>query len=126
MWAMRRDATLLVDGARFRADRERVARGFWAKVRRTLGRLPFVEDAVAAYYCALDPATPFQAKAVLMGALAYFVLPSDMVPDIIAGVGYLDDAAVLAAAIRAVAPHIRPRHRTQARAALVGAAGPVT
>ena len=109
---------LPVDPKRYARDRARVERGFWSKVRRTLGRVPFVEDAVAAYYCALDKETPLAVKAVLMGALAYFVMPADMIPDFLAGFGFADDAAVLAAAIRAVAPHIGARHRRQARAAL--------
>ncbi len=109
---------LTADAKRYARDRARVERGFWSKVRRTLGRVPFVEDAVAAYFCALDKQTPLAVKAVLMGALAYFVMPVDMIPDFLPWFGFADDAAVLAAAIRAVAPHIGARHRRQARAAL--------
>jgi uncharacterized membrane protein YkvA (DUF1232 family) len=78
---------------------------------------------VAGYYCALDPATPLQVKAVLFGALAYFVLPIDLVPDVIAWLGFTDDAAVLYAAIRTVAPHIKDCHRAQARTAVDRLAG---
>lgn len=107
-----------VDAKRYARDKARVEQGFWDKVRRTLGRVPFVEEAVAAYYCALDPKTPFQVKAILLGALAYFVMPADMIPDFIAGLGFTDDAVVLALAIRSVAPAITERHRDKARAAL--------
>ncbi len=110
--------TLPVDARRFARDRARVEGGFWEKVRRTLGRVPFIEEAVAAYFCAINRDTPFHVKAVLMGALAYFVMPIDTIPDFIAWFGYADDAAVLAAAIRTVSPHIRPGHHRQARAAL--------
>ena len=99
-------------------DRSRVERGFWTKVRRTLGRVPFVEEAVAAYFCAIDRSTPLQVKAILMGALAYFVVPVDMIPDFIAALGFTDDAAVFYAALRIVAPHIKDRHRDRAREAL--------
>ena len=101
-------------------DRGRVERGFWTKVRRTLGRVPFVEEAVAAYFCAIDRATPLQVKAILMGALAYFVVPTDMIPDFIAALGFTDDAVVFYAALRMVAPHIQFRHRDRAREALDG------
>ncbi len=101
-------------------DRGRVERGFWTKVRRTLGRVPFVEEAVAAYFCALDRDTPLQVKAILMGALAYFVIPTDMIPDFIAALGFTDDAAVFYAALRMVAPHIKDQHRDRARDALDG------
>lgn len=91
-----------------------VRRGFWAKVRRTAGKLPFVEDAVAAYFCATDPRSPPAVKAALIGALAYFVMPADLIPDFVAGLGYGDDAAVLYGVIRIVRGHIKRRHRTRA------------
>ena len=107
-----------VDPETLARDERTVWRGFWRKVRATLGRVPFLEDALAAYFCAMDRRTPTRVKAVLMAALAYFVLPTDMVPDFIAGFGFTDDATVLAFAIGAVAPAIKERHRAQAREAL--------
>ena len=50
-------------------------------------------------------------RAILLAALAYFVLPFDAVPDILAGVGFADDVTILLAAISAVGAHIAPRHR---------------
>jgi len=101
-------------------DRERVETGFWDKVRKTLGRVPFLEEAVGAYFCAIDPDTPIQVKAVIMGALAYFVIPVDMIPDFITTLGYTDDAAVFYAALRVIAPHIKDHHRDRARQTLDG------
>ncbi|MEE8187572.1 MAG: YkvA family protein [Kiloniellales bacterium] len=108
------------DPEAFARDRARVDRGFWAKIRRTLGRVPFIEEAVAAYFCAIDKGTPLQVKAILIGALAYFVVPTDLIPDFIATFGFTDDAVVLYAAVRAVSPHIKEHHRARARAALEG------
>jgi uncharacterized membrane protein YkvA (DUF1232 family) len=99
-------------------DEARVRRGFWDKVRRVAALLPFTEDLLAAYYCAFDRATPLPVKAALVGALAYFVMPFDAVPDMLAGLGYTDDAAVLAIALRLVAGHIRPEHREAAQQVL--------
>ncbi len=107
-----------VDHDKLRADEALVNQGFWDKLRKTLGRVPFVEDALAAYYCATDGKTPMYVKAVLMGALAYFIVPTDVIPDFIAGIGYTDDAAVLAAAIGAVRSAMRPEHFDAARAFL--------
>ena len=76
------------------------------------------EDLLAAYYCAFDHATPLQVKAALVGALAYFVLPLDAIPDMLPLVGFTDDAAVLLTALRMVAGHVRAEHRDAARAAL--------
>lgn len=99
-------------------DEARVRRGFWSKAKRVAARLPFAEDLLSAYYCAFDRSTPIQVKAALLGALAYFVLPVDLIPDILPVLGYADDAAVLATALRLVASHIRPEHREAARQAL--------
>jgi uncharacterized membrane protein YkvA (DUF1232 family) len=90
-------------------------RRFWRKLKRVLADIPFAEDLVAAYYCALDRNTPAYVRAVLFGAVAYFVLPADMVPDFLAGLGFTDDASVPAAAIAAVGRHLQPEHRTRAR-----------
>ena len=97
---------------------ETVRQQFWAKLKRAFGRVPFARDLVAAYYCALDPATPFRAKAVLVGALAYFILPFDIVPDFILGFGFTDDAAAIALAIKIVADNLKPEHREAADRAL--------
>ena len=101
------------------AERERkVRRDFWAKLKRFAGMVPFVEDLVAAYYCALDPATPMRVRAMLLAALAYFIMPADIIPDLIAGLGFADDAALLTAVIGMVATHITPTHRAAAARAL--------
>jgi uncharacterized membrane protein YkvA (DUF1232 family) len=99
-------------------DRESVRRRFWIKLKRVMAELPFAEDLLAAYYCAFDKQTPRQVQVALLGAVAYFILPFDFVPDVLPMLGFTDDAAVLATAIRMVATHIMPEHREAARAAL--------
>jgi uncharacterized membrane protein YkvA (DUF1232 family) len=95
-----------------------VDRDFWTKLRKVAGKVPFAEDAAAAYFCAVDPTTPSKVKATLFAALAYFVMPFDVIPDFLAGIGFTDDAAVIALALSMVAKNIRPEHRARARAAL--------
>lgn len=85
------------------------------KMLKVAGRIPFADDLAASYYCAIDPLTPMKAKGVLFAALAYFVLPTDMVPDIIVGLGFTDDATVLATALGIVGAQIREPHRRAAR-----------
>jgi uncharacterized membrane protein YkvA (DUF1232 family) len=97
---------------------QRVRSRFWATLRKAARAVPFSEDLVAAYYCALDPQTPHRVRGILLAALAYFILPFDTVPDILAGIGFADDVTILAAAISAVGAHIAPRHREAAREAL--------
>jgi hypothetical protein len=93
----------------------------WAMLRRIGRRLPFAQDALAAYFCAIDPQTDRRVKLTLAGALAYFVMPIDLIPDFLPLVGFTDDAAVIAAALAAVSRSIRPEHRDQARRSLDGA-----
>ena len=90
----------------------------WAMLRRIGRRLPFAQDALAAYFCAIDPQTDRRVKLTLAGALAYFVMPIDLIPDFLPLVGFTDDAAVIAAALAAVSRSIRPEHREQARRSL--------
>ncbi len=103
------------DEQKMARDEQVVKTGFWRKVRSTLGKVPFTEDVVAAYYCATDRNTPAYVKAVLMGAIAYFVIPADVIPDFIVGLGFTDDAAVLMAALSAIRGHLKPAHRSCAR-----------
>jgi uncharacterized membrane protein YkvA (DUF1232 family) len=103
---------------RLAQDRESVRRRFWSKLKRVVAKLPFAEDLLAAYYCAFDKETPRHVQASLLGAIAYFILPFDFMPDVMPILGFTDDAAILATAIRMVASHITPEHREAARAAL--------
>ncbi|WP_377293539.1 YkvA family protein [Rhizobium sp. SG2393] len=96
----------------------RVKRRFWPTLKRAVRIIPFSRDVVAAYYCAFDPETPLRTRGILLGALAYFVLPFDFLPDVLAVVGFSDDIAVLTAAFAAVSGQIKERHYEKADAAL--------
>ena len=92
----------------------RVKRGFWPKVVSTAARVPFLDQLFSVYYAARDPETPTAAKGMMLGALAYFVLPMDAIPDLFAGIGFTDDAAVFAALIATLGANIKRRHRDRA------------
>ena len=93
----------------------RVRENFFPKLARVLASVPFAEELAAAYYCAFDGKTPVKAKGILVAALAYFILPFDIVPDFILGLGFTDDMAVLLAAINVVRTHVTEAHRQRAR-----------
>jgi uncharacterized membrane protein YkvA (DUF1232 family) len=76
-----------------------------ARVAQRAGRA-VVEKALWLYLAARRPTTPAWARATVYGALAYFVLPVDAVPDLIPGAGYSDDLGVLAFAVATIAAHI--------------------
>lgn len=101
-----------------RVNEVRVKRGFWPKIRRTAAKIPFADQVLSVWFAARDPQTPTAAKGLMVGALAYFVLPADAIPDIFAGVGFTDDAAVIAALIATLGANIKRRHREAAEAAL--------
>ncbi len=98
-------------------------RRFWEKFKRVAGKIPFAEDLVAAYFCATDPSTPSRVKLILIGAIAYFVFPTDAIADLLPLIGFADDAAVLAAAITQVAGSITDDHREKARKTLAETQG---
>jgi uncharacterized membrane protein YkvA (DUF1232 family) len=104
--------------AAFAANQRRVQAGFWKKFKRVASKLPFASDLAAAWFCAIDPVTPFRVRATLFGALAYFVMPFDVIPDFLVFAGFTDDASILLAAVTAVAVHIRPEHRQKADEAM--------
>lgn len=105
--------------AREDARREAEVRSkFWRTVKRAARQVPFIEEVVAGYYTALDRDTPLKARGTLIAALAYFVMPADLIPDFVVGFGFTDDVAVLTAALAAIRGHIKPAHREAAREAL--------
>lgn len=99
----------------FWQDESSFRRRFWRKLRSAAIAIPFVEDLLTAYYCAFDKETPLSVKTTLVGALVYFVLPADAIPDFLPLIGFTDDAAILAGAFKLVSDHIRPEHRAAAR-----------
>ncbi|MEZ5823566.1 MAG: YkvA family protein [Geminicoccaceae bacterium] len=79
-----------------------------------MAHVPFSRDLLAAYYCALDDRTPARAKAMLFGAVAYFILPVDVIPDFILGMGFTDDAAVIASVLALFGRYVTDEHRVRA------------
>lgn len=98
---------------------ERVVRAkFWPTLKRAVRQVPLGRDVVAAFYCATDRETPLRVRGVLLAALGYFVMPIDMVPDVLAFIGFTDDIAVLTTAIALINSNIKDRHYMAADRAL--------
>lgn len=92
-------------------------KSFWEKVKGfavSAGK-QVIEKALVLYYCLQDPDTPAWARAVIIGALGYFIVPLDAVPDPTPIIGFVDDLGALAAALAIVAVHIKPEHWEKAR-----------
>ena len=99
----------------FERQQKRVGKRFWPTVKKALKYIPFMEDVIASYYCAMDSRTPLRVRVALMGALAYFVMPIDAIPDLLVVIGFSDDASVLFAVLALVSGHIKDEHRQKAR-----------
>jgi len=106
-------------------DEAGLRRRLWRKLLREAASLPFAEEVLTAHYCAFDHKTPVYVKAVLVGAIVYFVVPDHLIPKYVSLVGLADDAAVIALAIKAVSTHIKPEHREAARRTLARLRGEV-
>jgi len=116
----RYDPRIAIDPSRalvpavIKVNEVRVQRGFWPKIRRVASKIPFAKDILAVYFSARDEETPLRSKGLMFAALAYFVLPTDAIPDFITGLGFTDDAAVLFALMNVVGRSVKPRHQQQA------------
>lgn len=108
----------ILEPERGEKQRENVQSEFWTAVKRGANRIPFMDEVVAAYFCAMDPQTPFRVRGTLLAALAYFILPFDVIPDFLLLFGFGDDIAVLTAALASVRGEIKESHRKAARDAL--------
>lgn len=84
------------------------------KVAATAGRKSLL-SALVLFFCLKDGDTPAWAKGVIVGALGYLILPTDLIPDIFPGVGYGDDWGAIVAALGTVAAYIKDEHKTMAQ-----------
>lgn len=104
-------------------NEETVQNGLQGKVGWLIGKVTFLKDALAMYHCARDPSTPVYVKAALYSALAYFVLPIDLVPDSIPVAGLVDDASVIMGALTMFSAYIKEEHYKAAMDFFPSAAG---
>ena len=88
---------------------------FENKAKKLVGKIKFLQDAVELYYCAMDPKTETWVKVLAFSALAYFVIPFDAVPDYIPVAGYMDDAGIIASAIKKLSDKVTEEHRSKAK-----------
>jgi len=93
---------------------------YWAKLKSSVSKLPadmkvLIEYTLVLYYCAKDQRIPTHVKAVIIGALGYFIVPFDVVADIVPLLGLVDDLAVLLVAYRYIEEYITSEHQESAR-----------
>jgi uncharacterized membrane protein YkvA (DUF1232 family) len=100
---------------RITSDEAGLRHKLWRKILTEAANLPFLEDVLTAHYCAFDRNTPLYVKVVLIGAMIYFIVPDDFIPDSIPLIGLADDAAIVGVVLKLMSSHIKPEHREAAR-----------
>jgi uncharacterized membrane protein YkvA (DUF1232 family) len=98
---------------------------FWRKITHVLKRKgkkavhDALEVALKLYYALRDEDTPGWAKAVIYGALIYFIVPIDLLPDVLP-TGYVDDLGTLMTALSTVSAHVKEVHISKAKQKVAG------
>lgn len=89
----------------------------WNKVKKfaKMAGLKVIYLVLLLYYVLQSEMVSMTEKAKIYGALGYFILPMDLIPDAIPGVGFTDDFAALVACVIAVSSNITPEIEQQAK-----------
>ena len=90
---------------------------FWKKVKKfaAVAGKQLIEKVLVLYYCLRDNDTPARAKAVIIGALGYFIVPLDAIADFTPVIGFSDDLGAITAALGMVAAYVKPEHIKKAK-----------
>jgi uncharacterized membrane protein YkvA (DUF1232 family) len=92
----------------FIKGKEEVDEKLWVKVEKTGKKITFLKDIIALYRYLGDERVQWYRKSIVVGALIYFILPLDLVPDISPLVGYLDDLGVITAVLKYLGHELIP------------------
>jgi uncharacterized membrane protein YkvA (DUF1232 family) len=90
---------------------------FWGKLKKFAKKAgsSVVYAVLLLYFTLQKPEVPVKAKTIIIGALGYFILPLDLIPDIAVGVGYTDDLGALGVALFQVAMYIDEDIKSKAK-----------
>ena len=99
--------------------------GLWDKIRKNIAKIgvKVIYQALLLYYVAQSPNCPSKIKAGIIGALGYLISPIDLIPDIMPGIGYADDAAAIATAVALAQIYITDEIKEQAKAKIADLLG---
>ncbi|MCD8268852.1 MAG: DUF1232 domain-containing protein [Parabacteroides sp.] len=90
---------------------------FWKKIERVAKKVgaTVLLPVFTLYYMLQDNSVSLQHKAYIVGALGYFILPIDLIPDgILPVIGFTDDIAVMTLVLRLVKDSITPEIKARA------------
>ncbi len=101
----------------------RVRKGFWPKFKRVAAQVPGISEILALYFYLNSDLAPAQHKLSIIATLAYFLIPLDIIPDILGPLGYTDDVFVAMGLIKFIGADIMKPYRAYARKWLKGEVG---
>ena len=92
--------------------------GLWSKIGKVAIKAgqKLIYAVLLLYYVLMSPDVPMKYKSIIIGALGYFILPVDLIPDFIPVAGYTDDMAAVLAVLKTVSSCVTPTIRAQAQA----------
>ena len=99
--------------------------GLWDKIRKNIAKIgvKVIYQALLLYYVAQSPNCPSKIKAGIIGALGYLISPIGLIPHIMPGIGYADDAAAIATAVALAQIYITDEIKEQAKAKIADLLG---
>ena len=99
--------------------------GLWDKIRKNIAKIgvKVIYQALLLFYVAQSPNCPTKIKAGIIGALGYLISPLDLIPDMLPGIGFADDAIAIATAVALAQIYITDEIRAQAKAKLADLLG---
>jgi len=94
--------------SKFNEGKEYIEENFWEKVERVGKKISFAKDIKALFNYFSDKNVQWYRKSIVLGALVYFIVPIDIIPDISPLVGYLDDLGVITAVVKYMGSELIP------------------
>lgn len=96
-------------------DEKRVRAGFWPKFKRVAVKIPGASDILALYFYLNSDLAPVKHKLSILATLAYFIMPLDLIPDILGPLGYTDDVAAALGLIKFIGSEVMQPYRDYAK-----------
>ena len=93
---------------RIESATEEVESKLWVKLEQVGAKISFAQDLLALYRYLIDGRVSWHRKAIVAGALIYFIVPIDAIPDLAPLFGYMDDLGVITATLKFLGSELIP------------------
>src|SRR3990172_4295833 len=90
---------------------EYIESNIWTKLEAVGRKISFAKDILALVNYMRDQFVSWHRKAIVVGALIYFISPIDTIPDLVPLFGYLDDLGVITALLKFLGSELIPYYK---------------